>query len=123
MRLLTALYDDIRALSIRVKATDVGTVSQHDYGTACEHATEAALEEYCFNRLSIDRSQALETHLTLCDDCSKRLEHRKRFIAVIKAALSRPREGAAQGVAGVFAFQQETGEIAEVSVSELRTKG
>jgi hypothetical protein len=124
MRLLTSLYDEIRALSIRVKATPFGRVAARhgrdaSSGVAALHATPAMLEEYCFNRLSLVESTALELHLIVCAECARRLQHRKRFLAVLKAALSLPREARPQGVSGVFGFDEKSGETTEVSVSVL----
>jgi hypothetical protein len=124
MRLLSSLYDEVRALSIHVKATPFGRAAPRrrrdvPSSVAAVHATAAMLEEYCFQRLSPIESTALELHLIVCVECACRLQHRKRFLAVLKAALSLRREARPQGVSGVFAFDEQSGETTEVSVSVL----
>jgi|SRR5579875_96626 len=169
MKLLNCTYDEMRALSIRVKAMKLDTIRALDSssnrlidhlcecldclmtiikhrGALCDsgcadflnllrqeggqidlqrsplanlHATEEIIEEYCFNRLSPIEVKAFEAHLTVCRDCSFRLEHRKQFIALIKSALTQKKNQRPQGVVGVFGFDEETRRTKEVSVYGL----
>jgi hypothetical protein len=165
MKLLTSRYDETRAMSIRVKATNLGRLRTPDNTSqlmidhlcdclhclmvvikqrgalrdagcdafqrlmrekrsyldaersplACVHVTEPILEEYCFNRLTFIEVKALEAHLIVCRDCSERLEHRKHFIAVIKAALEKAACERPHVVTGVFGFDEQIG--TELSVT------
>lgn len=169
MKLLSS-YDEIRAVSVRVKARKLDAIRARDdfsqqlidhlcgcleclmtvikqRGSLCDagcpaflcllrgaesridtarsplanvHATEEIIEEYCFNRLSMIEIKALEAHLTVCRECCQRIEHRKRFVALVKAALGRQVDCRPRGVTGLFGFNEDTGQTSEVSVSLIR---
>ena len=67
------------------------------------HVHEDILEEYCFNRLSPEEAQRLESHVNSCPDCQRKLEHRPNFIYYMKAALAlQEREELADDIGGVL---------------------
>ena len=83
------------------------------------HLTEDTIEEYCFNRLTFIEVKVLEGHLAVCRDCNRRIEHRKRFVHLIKAAFRQRTKGRAEVATGIFAFNEATGQTAELDVSLL----
>lgn len=80
------------------------------------HVTEAILEEYCFNRLTFVEVKVLEAHLIVCHACAVRLEHRRSFIDIIRAALVKEPDLRPQGVTGLFAFDGNKGTTDEITV-------
>ncbi len=67
------------------------------------HLEEDILEEYCFNRLSPEETQKLESHVHGCADCDGKLQHRRAFISYMKAALElQEREELAKHIGGVM---------------------
>lgn len=164
-KLLTLSYDEVRALSIRVKAKPVdehtpGALRQQLIDHVCDcmhclvavmrqraplvyagcpeflellergmqmdkprsplaivHITEELIEDYCFNRFTFIEIKALEAHLSLCRECASRVEHRRQFISLVKAALAQSSTNKTQIVTGVFGFNEDTGRTSEVAIS------
>ena len=53
------------------------------------HLTEETIENYEFNRLSIDERILFEAHAEVCSVCAVKLHNERLFIYAMKAALSR----------------------------------
>lgn len=51
------------------------------------HCDEQTLEEYCLGILSERRTNAVEEHLLLCEECRDALSAQSEFIQCLKAAL------------------------------------
>ena len=51
------------------------------------HATEEAVEEYCFRRMSEAEARRLSGHLEVCESCRLRVREHQEFIACLKASL------------------------------------
>lgn len=72
------------------------------------HVNDDVLDEYFFNRLSVDETARLEKHVLLCDGCARLLHARQLFFICVRAALrdkeaDKPDSPHLSGVLGVSA--------------------
>lgn len=74
-------------------AVSTGSVSKAE--SPYLHCDEQTLEEYCLGILGERRTNAVEEHLLICEDCTEALAVQSEFIHCLKAAL-RVQRGAEQ---------------------------
>jgi hypothetical protein len=59
------------------------------------HATDEAVEDYCFGRMAEQAGPRFRGHLSVCEDCRRHVEEHQDFVAYLKYGLQ-----SESGVAG-----------------------
>ncbi len=57
------------------------------------HLADPTLDDYLFDRLTLDEREALEHHTGCCSQCAQELRRRETLVALIKACLSERQAG------------------------------
>jgi hypothetical protein len=60
---------------------------------AHRHFTEQTLDDYLFDRFTLDERRAIEHHISCCSRCAQEFRQRETLATVIKAALSERQAG------------------------------
>lgn len=57
-----------------------------------QHSTEESLELYALGQLDIEKSELLEEHMLICEDCCARLDDADRFVRAMRSGAARLRQ-------------------------------